>query len=74
MVVVVGPNNDTDCRDYLVPVLLSAGTRLCHTTVDTISQAFTDSMTVSLTGIIFRNRLGEREEWEGQREDYSMVR
>ena len=45
-----------------------------HTTVDTISQAFTDSMTVSLTGIIFRNRLGEREEWEGQREDYSMVR
>ena len=43
-------------------------------TVDTISQAFTDSMTVSLTGIIFRNRLGEREEWEGQREDYSMVR
>ena len=57
VVVVVGPNNDTDCRDYLVPVLGPS-----HTTVDTISQAFTDSMTVSLTGIIFRNRLGLRVE------------
>ena len=48
VVVVVGPNNDTDC-DYLVPVLSAVccglGVLGPHNTVETISQAVTDCLT-----------------------------